>query len=98
MSFKCHTELNYLFTVSLIFQFHGTELVKGLALEFPRNNTICVKTKAFKKMNKLRLLQLSGVELVLNIFQEILGGCIDMGFHQLTFMQNLSKKVWFPSN
>ncbi|KAK2432868.1 disease resistance protein RPV1 [Trifolium repens] len=41
----------------------GTEAVKGLALEFPRENTVCLNTKAFKKMNKLRLLQLSGVQL-----------------------------------
>ncbi|AES87069.1 TIR-NBS-LRR RCT1-like resistance protein, putative [Medicago truncatula] len=41
----------------------GTEAVKGLALEFPRNNKVCLNTKASKKMNKLRLLQLSGVQL-----------------------------------
>ncbi|MCI11165.1 TIR-NBS-LRR RCT1 resistance protein, partial [Trifolium medium] len=41
----------------------GTDGVKGLALEFPRKNTVCLNTKAFKKMNKLRLLQLAGVEL-----------------------------------
>jgi hypothetical protein len=52
-----------LFSVSLIFQFQGTEAVKGLALEFPRENNVCLNTKAFKKMNKLRLLQLSGVQL-----------------------------------
>ncbi|KEH16185.1 TIR-NBS-LRR RCT1-like resistance protein, putative [Medicago truncatula] len=41
----------------------GTEAVKGLALVFPRKNKVCLNTKAFKKMNKLRLLQLSGVQL-----------------------------------
>ncbi|CAJ2655770.1 unnamed protein product [Trifolium pratense] len=39
----------------------GTEVVKGLALEFPRKD--CLETKAFKKMNKLRLLRLAGVKL-----------------------------------
>lgn len=37
--------------------------MKGLALKFPRTNTVCLNTKAFKKMNRLRLLQLSGVRL-----------------------------------
>jgi hypothetical protein len=32
-------------------------------LELPRNNTVCLNTKAFKKMNKLRLLRLAGVQL-----------------------------------
>jgi hypothetical protein len=32
-------------------------------LEFQRKNTVCLKTKAFKKMSKLRLLQLAGVQL-----------------------------------
>jgi hypothetical protein len=32
-------------------------------LEFPRENTVGLNTKAFKKMKKLRLLQLSGVQL-----------------------------------
>ncbi|XP_012572962.1 disease resistance protein RPP2A isoform X3 [Cicer arietinum] len=41
----------------------GTEGVKGLALEFPKKITVCLNTKAFKKMNKLRLLQLAGVQL-----------------------------------
>ncbi|RHN59075.1 putative leucine-rich repeat domain, L domain-containing protein [Medicago truncatula] len=39
----------------------GTEAVKGLALEFPGKD--CLDTKAFKKMNKLRLLRLTGVKL-----------------------------------
>ncbi|KEH29032.1 disease resistance protein (TIR-NBS-LRR class) [Medicago truncatula] len=39
----------------------GTKSVKGLALEFPRKD--CLETKAFKKMNKLRLLRLAGVKL-----------------------------------
>ncbi|CAI8600900.1 unnamed protein product [Vicia faba] len=41
----------------------GTEAVKGLTLEFPGKNTVCLNTNAFKKMNKLRLLQLAGVQL-----------------------------------
>ncbi|XP_058729207.1 disease resistance protein RPP4-like [Vicia villosa] len=41
----------------------GTEAVKGLNLEFPGKNTVCLNTNAFKKMNKLRLLQLAGVQL-----------------------------------
>nr|WIL59993.1 nodulation protein [Melilotus officinalis] len=41
----------------------GTEAVKGLALEFPQKDEVCLKTKAFKKMSKLRLLQLAGVQL-----------------------------------
>ncbi|CAJ2655793.1 unnamed protein product [Trifolium pratense] len=41
----------------------GTGAVKGLTLEFPIQNTVCLNTKAFKKMNKLRLLQLSRVQL-----------------------------------
>ena len=45
------------------FSSQGTEAVKGLALEFPSKNTVCLNTKAFKKMNKLRLLQLAGVHL-----------------------------------
>ncbi|XP_045827449.1 uncharacterized protein LOC123919545 isoform X2 [Trifolium pratense] len=47
----------------ILSKYKGTEAVKGLALEFPRENTVCLNTKAFKKMNKLRLLQLSGVQL-----------------------------------
>ncbi|WJX49200.1 hypothetical protein P8452_35665 [Trifolium repens] len=39
----------------------GTKAVKGLALEFPKKD--CLETKAFKKMNKLRLLRLAGVKL-----------------------------------
>lgn len=37
--------------------------MKGLALKLPGKDTIHLKTKAFKKMNRLRLLQLSGVRL-----------------------------------
>ncbi|XP_058729205.1 uncharacterized protein LOC131601405 isoform X1 [Vicia villosa] len=47
----------------LLSKHKGTEAVKGLALEFPRKNAVCLSTKAFKKMNKLRLLQLAGVQL-----------------------------------
>ncbi|XP_024636988.2 disease resistance protein RPV1 [Medicago truncatula] len=41
----------------------GTNAVKGLVLEFPIKNKVCLNTKAFKKMNKLRLLRLGGVKL-----------------------------------
>ncbi|WJX65740.1 hypothetical protein P8452_50366 [Trifolium repens] len=40
----------------------GTKSVEGLALELPRDSPKCYSTKAFKKMKKLRLLQLSGVK------------------------------------
>ncbi|MCH80154.1 TIR-NBS-LRR RCT1 resistance protein, partial [Trifolium medium] len=49
--------------VDVLSKHKGTEAVKGLALEFPRKNTVCLNTKAFKKMNKLRLLQLAWVKL-----------------------------------
>ncbi|CAK8533380.1 unnamed protein product [Lathyrus sativus] len=42
---------------------NGTNVVEGLALKFPIANSECFSTKAFKKMKKLRLLQLVGVEL-----------------------------------
>ncbi|KAL2667744.1 hypothetical protein AAZV13_01G086500 [Glycine max] len=42
----------------------GTKAIEGLALKLPKANTEKVRTKAFKKMKKLRLLQLAGVELV----------------------------------
>ncbi|PNX61789.1 disease resistance protein (TIR-NBS-LRR class), partial [Trifolium pratense] len=38
----------------------GAEAVKGLALKFPKENIVSLNTKAFKKMYKLRLLQLAG--------------------------------------
>ncbi|KEH25078.1 disease resistance protein RPV1 [Medicago truncatula] len=41
----------------------GTKAIKGLALKLPRSNEKCFSTKAFKKMKRLRLLQLSGVKL-----------------------------------
>ncbi|XP_024641389.1 disease resistance protein RPV1 isoform X2 [Medicago truncatula] len=41
----------------------GTKAIKGLALKLPRANEKRFSTKAFKKMNKLRLLQLAGVKL-----------------------------------
>ncbi|XP_058729210.1 disease resistance protein RUN1-like isoform X2 [Vicia villosa] len=41
----------------------GTKAFKGLALEFPKQDIVCLNTKAFEKMNKLRLLQLAGVQL-----------------------------------
>ncbi|KAK7286888.1 hypothetical protein RJT34_22218 [Clitoria ternatea] len=44
-------------------QKRGTKAIKGLALKLPKRNTICLKTKTFKKMNSLKLLQLSGVQL-----------------------------------
>ncbi|KAK7349946.1 hypothetical protein VNO77_07868 [Canavalia gladiata] len=42
----------------------GTKAVEGLVLKLPSTNTKCLKTKAFKKMRRLRLLHLAGVELV----------------------------------
>ncbi|KAK7382583.1 hypothetical protein VNO80_01495 [Phaseolus coccineus] len=42
----------------------GTKFIEGLTLKFPISNTKSLSTKAFMNMKKLRLLQLSGVELV----------------------------------
>ncbi|XP_027906044.1 TMV resistance protein N-like isoform X2 [Vigna unguiculata] len=42
----------------------GTKAIEGLALKLPRTNTKSLNTKAFKKMKKLRLLQLAGVDLI----------------------------------
>ncbi|GAU29721.1 hypothetical protein TSUD_264570 [Trifolium subterraneum] len=47
----------------ILSNYKGTKAVKGLALEFPRYNIVCLNTKAFKKMNKLRLLRLARVQL-----------------------------------
>nr|AHG29005.1 NBS-LRR protein [Cicer arietinum] len=41
----------------------GTKSVEGLALKLPGDSAKCYSTKAFKKMKKLRLLQLDGVQL-----------------------------------
>ncbi|MCH79878.1 TMV resistance protein N-like [Trifolium medium] len=41
----------------------GTKVVEALALMLPRANAKCFSTKAFKKMTRLRLLQLAGVQL-----------------------------------
>lgn len=41
----------------------GTKVVEGLTLKLPRANEKCFSTKAFKKMKRLRLLQLAGVQL-----------------------------------
>ncbi|XP_029128224.1 TMV resistance protein N isoform X3 [Cajanus cajan] len=41
----------------------GTEAIEGLALRLSINNATCLSTKAFKNMEKLRLLQLAGVRL-----------------------------------
>ncbi|XP_058755517.1 disease resistance protein RUN1-like isoform X2 [Vicia villosa] len=41
----------------------GTKSIKGLALTLPRAKAKCFRTKAFKKMTRLRLLQLCGVKL-----------------------------------
>nr|WIL60014.1 nodulation protein [Melilotus officinalis] len=41
----------------------GTKAIEGLTLKLPRDSAKCYNTKAFKKMKKLRLLQLSGVQL-----------------------------------
>ncbi|KAJ1411287.1 Leucine-rich repeat domain superfamily [Sesbania bispinosa] len=42
---------------------NGTKAVEGLTLKLPRTNTKCLSTKAFMKMKRLRLLQLSSVQL-----------------------------------
>ncbi|XP_017410147.1 TMV resistance protein N isoform X3 [Vigna angularis] len=42
----------------------GTKFIEGLTLKLPRSNTKTLCTKAFVNMKKLRLLHLSGVELV----------------------------------
>jgi len=41
----------------------GTQAVEGLALKLLKGDANCFSTKAFEKMNKLRLLQLTGVQL-----------------------------------
>ncbi|XP_054780356.1 TMV resistance protein N-like [Prosopis cineraria] len=41
----------------------GTIAIKGLALNLSRNNSLSLSTKAFKKMKRLRLLQLDRVKL-----------------------------------
>ncbi|XP_020221375.1 LOW QUALITY PROTEIN: TMV resistance protein N-like [Cajanus cajan] len=41
----------------------GTKAIEGLALRLSTNNATCLSTKAFKKIVKLRLLQLAGVRL-----------------------------------
>jgi len=41
----------------------GKNSVTGLALKLPKGNTNCFSTKAFKKMKRLRLLQLAEVKL-----------------------------------
>ncbi|MCH86949.1 TMV resistance protein N-like, partial [Trifolium medium] len=41
----------------------GTKAIKGMALKLPRANAKCFSSKAFKKMKRLRLLQLAGVKL-----------------------------------
>ncbi|KAK7390633.1 hypothetical protein VNO78_25966 [Psophocarpus tetragonolobus] len=49
--------------LDVLFKESGTKVVEGLTLMLPRTNTKCFSTKAFKKMKKLRLLQLAGVQL-----------------------------------
>ncbi|XP_028762384.1 TMV resistance protein N-like [Neltuma alba] len=41
----------------------GTTAIKGLSLNMPRNNSIPLSTKAFKKMKRLRLLNFDNVQL-----------------------------------
>jgi len=41
----------------------GTKVVEGLTLKLPIENVKCYSTKAFKKMKRLRLLQLDGIQL-----------------------------------
>ncbi|KAK7286877.1 hypothetical protein RJT34_22200 [Clitoria ternatea] len=42
----------------------GTKTIEGLVLKLPSIDTKCLRTKAFKKMKRLRLLYLAGVKLV----------------------------------
>ncbi|CAI8594229.1 unnamed protein product [Vicia faba] len=42
---------------------NGTKAIEGLALKLPIASSKCFSTKAFKKMKRLRLLQLAGVKL-----------------------------------
>ena len=41
----------------------GTKVVEGLTLKLPRDNAKCFSTETFKKMTRLRMLQLAGVQL-----------------------------------
>ncbi|XP_039682633.1 disease resistance protein RPV1 isoform X2 [Medicago truncatula] len=41
----------------------GTKAIEGLTLKLPRDSAKCYSTVAFKKMKKLRLLELAGVQL-----------------------------------
>ncbi|XP_058755505.1 disease resistance protein RUN1-like isoform X1 [Vicia villosa] len=49
--------------LGVLFDQNGTKAVEGLALKLPIANSKCFSTKAFKKMKRLRLLQLVGVQL-----------------------------------
>jgi hypothetical protein len=46
-----------------LFVSKGTQAIKGVALKLPTANAKCFCSKAFKKMKRLRLLQLAGVKL-----------------------------------
>ncbi|KAK7349906.1 hypothetical protein VNO77_07756 [Canavalia gladiata] len=48
--------------IDVLSKYKGTHFVKGLALKLPNENTICINTKAFKWMTRLKLLQLAGVQ------------------------------------
>ncbi|RHN50227.1 putative winged helix-turn-helix DNA-binding domain-containing protein [Medicago truncatula] len=49
--------------LGVLFQQIGTKAVEGLALKLPITSSKCFNTKTFKKMERLRLLQLAGVQL-----------------------------------
>ncbi|XP_058756853.1 disease resistance protein RPV1-like [Vicia villosa] len=50
-------------TLNILFEQTGTKVVEGLTLMLPRDSVKCFSTNAFKKMTRLRLLQLAGVQL-----------------------------------
>jgi len=57
--FYCFSDI--LFIYLLLFQ--GAEAVKGFALKFSKENIVHLNSKEFKKMYKLRLLQVAWVKL-----------------------------------
>ncbi|XP_020234632.1 TMV resistance protein N isoform X1 [Cajanus cajan] len=86
----------------------GTKAIEGLVLKLPRTNTKCLRTKAFKKLKKLRLLQLASVQLVGDFdylsrdlrwlcWQEFPLRCIPTNFYQgsLVSIELLNSNVKF---
>ncbi|KAK7349896.1 hypothetical protein VNO77_07740 [Canavalia gladiata] len=49
--------------LDVLSNYEGTTFVRGLTLKLPREDTISLNIKAFKRMRRLRLLQLAGVQL-----------------------------------